>query len=109
LISPINTDIHLTVFFQACFGASPIRSSVDALPGSLVTTPFALCAGVIISVMKKYRLVNIIGWSFMIIGFGLVSTFRENTSVGKWVGYQMVGAVGVGLIVRDFSLVAKRN
>jgi hypothetical protein len=45
----------------------------------------------------------------MIIGFGLVSTFRENTSVGKWVGYQMVGAVGVGLIVRDFSLVAKRN
>ncbi|KAJ7701234.1 iron permease [Mycena rosella] len=86
------------VFFQACFGASPIRSAVDFLPGSLVTTPFALLAGMTIAVLKKYRLVNWTGWAVSIVGYGLVSTLREDSSVGKWVGYQIVGAAGVGLI-----------
>ncbi|KAJ7487870.1 major facilitator superfamily domain-containing protein [Mycena latifolia] len=72
------------LFFQACFGASLIRSAVDFLPGSLITTPFALLAGVSIATLKKYRFVNWIGWAVAIIGYGLVSTLREDSSVGKW-------------------------
>ncbi|KAJ7487875.1 major facilitator superfamily domain-containing protein [Mycena latifolia] len=112
MLTPIICQVNLTsaasstdsdnftssVFFQACFGASPIRSAVDFLPGSLVTTPFALVAGVSIATLKKYRLVNWIGWAVAIIGYGLVSTLREDSSVGKWVGYQIVGAMGVGIL-----------
>ncbi|KAJ6586404.1 major facilitator superfamily domain-containing protein [Mycena vulgaris] len=97
-ITSISMIYYLPVFFQACFGASPIRSAVDFLPGSLMTTPFALLAGISIAVLKRYRLVNWIGWSITIIGYGLVSTLREDSSVGKWVGYQIIGAIGVGLI-----------
>ncbi|KAJ6620193.1 iron permease [Mycena sp. CBHHK59/15] len=64
---------YLPVFFQACFGVT-------------------------IAVLKKYRAVNWIGWSATIIGYGLISTLREDSSVGKWVGYQVIGAIGVGLI-----------
>ncbi|KAJ7124307.1 iron permease [Mycena epipterygia] len=97
-ITSISMIYYLPVFFQACFGASPIRSAVDFLPGSLITTPFALLAGLTIAALKKYRLVNWIGWAVTIIGYGLVSTLREDSPVGKWVGYQVIGAIGVGLI-----------
>ncbi|KAJ6551925.1 MFS general substrate transporter [Mycena capillaripes] len=97
-ITSISSIYYLPVFFQACFGASPIRSAVDSLPGSLITTPFALSAGIIITITKKYRPVNWIGWAFTILGYGLTSTLREDSAVGKWVGYQIVGAVGIGLI-----------
>jgi hypothetical protein len=50
--------------------------------------------------MGKYRPINWIGWAISIVGFGLVSTFREDSSVGKWVGYQLVGGIGLGLLVR---------
>ncbi|KAJ7809511.1 iron permease [Mycena olivaceomarginata] len=97
-ITSISTIYYLPVFFQACFGASPIRSAVNSLPGSLITTPFALSAGVLITIMGKYRPINWIGWAISIVGFGLVSTFREDSSVGKWVGYQLVGGIGLGLL-----------
>ncbi|KAJ6627381.1 major facilitator superfamily domain-containing protein [Mycena sp. CBHHK59/15] len=87
-----------SVFFQACFGASPIRSAVDFLPGALITSPFAFVAGSLISVYKRYRVVNWIGWSVIIIGFGLLSTLREHSTVGQWVGYQLIVAMGTGMI-----------
>jgi hypothetical protein len=92
------------VFFQACLGASPIRSAVDFLPGSLITAPFAFVAGVLVTISKKYRPGNWIGWVMAIVGFGLMSTLREDASVGKWVGYQVVVAIGIGMIVRCLAL-----
>ncbi|KAJ7165706.1 iron permease [Mycena crocata] len=86
------------VFFQACFAASPIRSAVDYLPGSLVGPPFAFLAGTIVTVSGKYRPVNWVGWAVAIVSFGLFSTVREDSGVGKWVGYQVLGAAGLGLL-----------
>ncbi len=34
------------------------------------------------------------------IGFGLLSLLKEDTSTGKWVGYQLVASAGSGLVVR---------
>ncbi|KAJ7762782.1 iron permease [Mycena maculata] len=97
-IVSISVIYYLPVFFQACFGASPIRSAVDFLPGALLTAPFAFVAGMIITLSKKYRLVNWVGWMVIMIGMGLLSTLREDASVGKWVGYQVIVAIGTGLI-----------
>ncbi|KAJ7499342.1 iron permease [Mycena latifolia] len=89
---------YVPVFFQACLGASAMRSGVDFLPGTLVTAPFVLVAGAMITVLQKYRAVNWIGWVLMITGFGLFSTLREDSAVGKWVGYQIVVAIGIGML-----------
>jgi hypothetical protein len=88
------------VFFQACFGASPLRSAVDYLPGSLVGPPFAFLAGAVITISRKYRPVNWVGWIVTIVAFGLFSTIREDSAVGEWVGYQVLGAAGLGVLVR---------
>ncbi|KAJ7179573.1 major facilitator superfamily domain-containing protein [Mycena filopes] len=97
-IASISMIYYLPVFFQACFGASPIRSAVDFLPGALLTAPFAFVAGVLVTILKRYREVNWTGWVLAIVGFGLFSTLREDASVGKWVGYQLVLAVAMGLL-----------
>ncbi|KAJ7435210.1 iron permease [Mycena galericulata] len=89
---------YVPVFFQACFGASPLRSAVDFLPGALTTTPFGFVTGAAIMISKKYRVINWIGWVATVIGFGLFSTIRADTSTGKWVVYQIVCALGVGTL-----------
>ncbi|KAJ3554089.1 hypothetical protein NM688_g3288 [Phlebia brevispora] len=61
-ITSISIIYYLPVFFQATFGASPTRSGVDFLASALVIAPFALLAGVMVQVMKKYRPANYIGW-----------------------------------------------
>ncbi|KAJ7505899.1 iron permease [Mycena galericulata] len=97
-ITSISMIYYVPVFFQACFGANPIRSAMDFLPGSIATTPFAVAAAVTISVFKKYRAVNWIGWVALIIGFGVFSTIRSDSPTAKWVGFQLIAAVGIGIL-----------
>ncbi|KAJ7474651.1 iron permease [Mycena galericulata] len=89
---------YIPVFFQAAFAASPARSAVDFLPGALTTTPFGVFGVVAITLLKKYRAVIWVGWAFAIVGFGLFSTVRVDSSVAKWVGYQIIGAAGIGIL-----------
>ncbi|KAJ7174690.1 iron permease [Mycena filopes] len=89
---------YLPVLFQASFGASPIRSAVDYLPGSLLGAPSAFLAGSIVTRFKKYRPVNWAGWVIAIVAFGLFSTIRADSAVWKWVTYQILGAVGLGIL-----------
>ncbi|KAJ7040778.1 MFS general substrate transporter [Mycena alexandri] len=101
-ITSISVIYYLPVFFQACFGASPIRSAVDLLPTALLIAPFALVAGTVVTLSKNYRVVNWMGWVAFLIGFGLFSTLREDSSAGKWVGYQIVTSIGAGMLVSAF-------
>ena len=88
------------MFFQACMGASAIRSSVDMLPISVVMTPFAMFCGIMIKVTQKYRPINYLGWTLSIVGFGLLSILNPESSTAKWVGFEFITAAGTGIIVR---------
>lgn len=96
---PVGTD-YIPVYFQACKGASPIRSGVDMLATALVIAPFALICGIIIKVSNKYRPANAMGWILTIIGFGLLSLLKADSPVKTWVGYQFLVSAGTGMIVR---------
>ncbi|KAI0700394.1 major facilitator superfamily domain-containing protein [Cerioporus squamosus] len=91
-IASVSLFFYLPVYLQACLGASPLRSSVDLLPSTLIISPFALAAGVSVQRLQKYRWVNFLTWTFMIVGYGLLSTLREDSSTGKWVGFSVVVA-----------------
>ncbi|KAJ7505900.1 major facilitator superfamily domain-containing protein [Mycena galericulata] len=97
-IISISMIYYIPVFFQACFDANPIRSAIDFLPGSVATVPFAAIATILISVFKKYRLINWVAWVFLVIGLGLVSTIRQDSPTAKWVGYQIITSVGIGVL-----------
>lgn len=60
---------------------------------------FALICGAMVQIIQKYRLFNAIGWVFMIAGFGIATLFKADDSTAKWVGYQIVVAAGMGVLV----------
>lgn len=77
------------------------------LATALVVAPFALVAGIIVQVQNKYRLANYLGWIITIVGFGLLTLLRADSSIGKWVGYQIVAAAGTGMIVSFAYLIVR--
>ncbi|KAI0648736.1 iron permease [Trametes meyenii] len=97
-IVSIATIYYLPVYFQACMAASPIRSSVNVFPTALVMSPSAIICGIIVKKTNKYRPSNYIGWVLILIGFGLLTLLKADSSTGEWVGYQVITAVGVGII-----------
>ncbi|KAI0751820.1 MFS general substrate transporter [Daedaleopsis nitida] len=97
-ITSISSIYYMPVFFQACMGASPIRSSVDTLPIALVMAPFAIFCGITIKTTRAYRPVNLIGWSFAIVGFGLMTLLRPDSSTAQWAGFQFLMSAGNGMV-----------
>ncbi|KAH9916586.1 major facilitator superfamily domain-containing protein, partial [Epithele typhae] len=97
-ITSLSVFYYMPVYFQACHGASPLRSSVMFLPLALTMSPFAFTAGGLVHVFKKYRWAILLAWSLSLVGFGLLSTLTADISTGHWVGYQIVVGVGTGLL-----------
>ncbi|KAF1832996.1 efflux pump protein [Decorospora gaudefroyi] len=98
----------LPTFFQAVKGDGPSLSGVHLLPSILGQLLFTMSTGALVSKLGYY-----LPWAFggsviLTIGNGLVSTFSSTTSVGKWVGYQIVMGVGRGVILQ-LPLIAVQN
>ena len=52
-------------------------------------------------VVQKYRPFSVAGWNLIIVGFGIATLFSAASTTAQWVGYQVVVAAGLGLIVRS--------
>ncbi|KAJ7638434.1 hypothetical protein FB45DRAFT_863506 [Roridomyces roridus] len=77
LLTTAMHGIISILFFQACLGASPLRSGIDLLPGALVIAPMALVGGALVSFTKRYR---------------------PDSPMRNWMGYQIITGTGIGLI-----------
>ncbi|TCD71948.1 hypothetical protein EIP91_000080 [Steccherinum ochraceum] len=97
-IGTIAVVYYLPVYFQACKGDGPIRSGVVMLPTAFIISPFAIIAGISVKVLGKYRPANMVGWVLIVLGFGVLSLLELDSSMGRWVGYQVIVAAGLGLI-----------
>ncbi|KAN0082553.1 Major facilitator superfamily domain containing protein [Tylopilus felleus] len=97
LMTSFAVVYYIPVYFQACKGASPVLSGVYTLAlGSLA--PAAIVTGISINVTRRYRPQMWLGWIFMIVGFGLMSTIIATDSIGKSIGYMMLLGCGIGLL-----------
>lgn len=65
---------------------------------SFTIAPFAIICGATVQISKKYVPINYIGWILMIIGFGLLTTLDQDSSVGKCIGFQVITGSGLGII-----------
>ncbi|KAJ7598410.1 iron permease [Mycena floridula] len=73
-------------FILACFGNSPIRSSVNMLPTALVIALFAIVCGVMVQVLNRYLHANLLGWTTTVIGFGLPILLKVNIIISIGIG-----------------------
>ncbi|KAJ3001773.1 hypothetical protein NUW54_g6220 [Trametes sanguinea] len=89
---------YFPVYFQACLLSSPIESSVKILPTAVVSSFLSLLSGIVVKKMNKYLPMNCLGWIFLTVGFGLLTTLKADSGVGKWAGYQALQSGGSGII-----------
>ncbi|KAG9094278.1 hypothetical protein FRC06_010981 [Ceratobasidium sp. 370] len=89
---------YLPVYFQASKGDSPIKSGVDLFGIAFTTAPFGIIAGISTVVLKKYRPQNYIAWGFTLVGMGLLSTLKYDSSKANWVGFQILIGIGGGIL-----------
>ncbi|KAJ7053137.1 iron permease [Mycena amicta] len=92
-------NYYLPVFFQGCYNISATGGGVDSLPLGFLAAPFGLISGIIIQRTNAYRIPMNVGWIFLIVGFGLLSTLNADTSRGQAIGYTVICGAGIGTLV----------
>lgn len=79
--------------------SSPARSGVQILPMCLVAIPGAAVSAIVLAKWGKYKVLHIAGFALMTIGFGLFSILDRNSSTAEWIVYQIIPALGSGLLL----------
>ncbi|KAI2464678.1 efflux pump [Annulohypoxylon bovei var. microspora] len=87
---------YLPIYFQAVYNTSAILSGVYIIP---MIVPQLLTAGLTGGILQKTGYVIPIAIFSLVlssIGTGLMSTLQADSSVGRWVGFQILAGVGSG-------------
>ena len=98
---------YLPIYFQSVDNSSPIESGVRNLPLVLGVTVSTIIMGVVVSKMDRTKPFMMAGSALVTISCGLFYTFEQNTSTGKWVGYQLLAGVAWGGIWQMALLTAQ--
>ncbi|KAI0857695.1 MFS general substrate transporter [Xylaria cubensis] len=88
---------YLPEWFQGVKGVSPLLSSVYTLPWLITSVIVLLGSGAVMSKFGHADVWMLVGSVFGAVGSGLFTTFTPETSTGKWIGYQIIFAIGSSL------------
>ena len=109
----LRTSAHVmvdwyAVFFEACKDRSPSGAGIDLFGLSYSISLIAIVAGVSVKKTGKYIIPTYIGWTLLVIGAGLLTTLRADSSIAKSVGFQLVigGGIGTIYVVTLFPILA---
>lgn len=105
----------LPLYFQVVAGASPMMSGVYLLPNILSQICFAGFSGILggyidnlirgspangattVGKSGYYLPWSVLAGVFLSLGSGLISTYSPSTSIGEWIGYQVLLGAGRGI------------
>ncbi|KAK9415790.1 putative General substrate transporter [Seiridium unicorne] len=87
------------IYLQGVLGKSVLMSGVDALPLFAGLFPFAIIGGTLLSKWGRYKPLHLIGMTIVTVSFGLFSLLDENSSTAAWACFQLLCAIGSGLMI----------
>lgn len=85
----IILTFYLPIWFQAIKELSAFSAGIRLLPYFLCTVTFVIGSGFVVSKTGYYTPVLIVGTALMVVGCGLLTTFRVDTNTGEWIGYEV--------------------
>ncbi|KAJ5833514.1 hypothetical protein N7474_001825 [Penicillium riverlandense] len=88
---------YLPFYFQAVRGASTLGSGLMYLPLAVTLAIAALVGGPLTTYIGYYNPVLMLGGVLMAVGSGLITTLQPDTGSGKWISYQILYGIGIGL------------
>ncbi len=97
----------LPIWFQAIKGASAVHSGIMFLPAVLGITISSMAAGFLTRKIGYFTPWMYASCILTSIGTGLISTFTTTTPHPKWIGYQVIWGIGLGLGMQQPSVGAQ--
>lgn len=103
----VITVYFLPIWFQSIAGVSAAQSGIRLLPLMLSMVAGSMGGGIITPKIGYYTPFSIVGSCIMSVGAGLLTTFQVDTGEGKWIGYQILYGIGLGLCFQTPNLAAQ--
>ena len=91
---------YLPIYFQSVSGVSASASGIRNIPFVLGVSLFTILSGGLISAFGHYVPILFAGSVLATVGNGLLYTLDVGTGSGKWIGYQALAGIGLGLSVQ---------
>ncbi|KAJ5367953.1 Efflux pump roqT [Penicillium cataractarum] len=98
---------YLPIWFQAIKGASAVKSGIMNLPMIITVVLVSILAGGLVTACGYYTPFMIASSIIMTIGAGLLSTLEVDSGHPKWIGYQALFGIGLGLGMQQPMIVAQ--
>ncbi|KAJ5158251.1 Major facilitator superfamily domain general substrate transporter [Penicillium coprophilum] len=100
---------QLPIYFQSVKGASPIESGVDNLPMVIAVGIFCVIGGIVVSKTGHAAPTMLVGSAIATVAIGLLCTLDIDTSVGKWIGFQILAGSAIAFSVQNGLNIAQAN
>ncbi|CAG9992930.1 unnamed protein product [Clonostachys byssicola] len=100
---------YLPLYFQSVKGATAIESGVDNLPIVISVAIFAVLGGLFVAKTGYPTPTMFAGALVGTIGCGLLYTLEQNTSPGKWIGYQILTGSAIAFSVQNGLNIAQAS
>ena len=97
--SQIPLSDYLPVYFEACKGATAVKTGVYQLTFSMILMPFGIISGLSVKKTQQYRPQLWVAWVFVIIGVGLLTMLKEDSPLGWAIGFMAVFSPGIGVLM----------
>ncbi|USP81914.1 hypothetical protein yc1106_09188 [Curvularia clavata] len=91
------TFYYIPIYFQSVQGVSASTSGVRTVPYILAVTLCVVVVGQVISKTGYAFPWMILGAGITAVGSGLIYTFDISSPSSKWIGYQILAGLGVGV------------
>ncbi|KAL2050628.1 hypothetical protein ABVK25_009136 [Lepraria finkii] len=91
---------NLPIYFQAIDNASPTSSGIRNLPLVLSTGLGSMLAGQVIGKIGYFQPFLILGSILATVGAGLIYSLDIGSSVGRYIGYQIIFGTGLGIAIQ---------
>lgn len=98
----------IPIYFQSIQEASAFTSGVHLLPSIISQLITSVLSGIAVSKFGYYLPWSIVSAVLTSVGCGLISTWSPTTSIGEWIGYQIILGVGRGAGMQMVRYLFKR-
>ncbi|KAF7717919.1 MFS-type toxin efflux pump [Penicillium ucsense] len=98
---------YLPIWFQAIKGASAVKSGIMNLPTIISVVLLSILAGGLVTACGYYTPFMIASSIILTIGAGMLSTLAVDSGHAKWIGYQALFGIGLGLGMQQPMIVVQ--
>ncbi|KAJ5372885.1 Major facilitator superfamily domain general substrate transporter [Penicillium concentricum] len=98
---------YLPIWFQSIKGATALKSGIMNLPVIIAVVVVSIVSGGLVTIFGYYTPFMIASSVIMTIGAGLLTTLELDSGHAKWIGYQAIFGIGLGLGMQQPMIVAQ--